>query len=97
MRPSRVKQSRLQALAANAAYCEVSLDVPLLPSSSGLPLASWSGPCCFCCAQLVRWFSDYPGAPHVYSLHNLVHLGAAKYDKPAGQWVGPSTAAYMLR
>jgi hypothetical protein len=45
----------------------------------------------------VRWFSDYPGAPHLYSLHHLVHLGAARYDKPAGQWVGPSTAAYMLR
>ena len=47
--------------------------------------------------QLVRWFSDHPGAPHLYSLHHLVHLGLARYDKPVGQWVGPSTAAYMLR
>ena len=55
---------------------------------------------CFCSTlllQLVRWFSDHPGAPHLYSLHHLVHLGLARYDKPVGQWVGPSTAAYMLR
>lgn len=45
----------------------------------------------------MRWFSDYEGYPHLYSLHHLVHLGVARYDKPAGTWVGPSTAAYMLR
>jgi hypothetical protein len=33
----------------------------------------------------------------MYSLHHLVHLGLTRYDKPAGTWVGPSTAAYMLR
>jgi len=45
----------------------------------------------------MRWFTDYPGWPHIYSLHHLVHCGTHRYGKPAGQWVGPSTAAHMLR
>lgn len=47
--------------------------------------------------EITRWFTDYPGWPHIYSLHHLVHCGTYRYGKPAGQWVGPSTAAYMLR
>lgn len=46
---------------------------------------------------MVSWFTDYPGWPHIYSIHHLVHCGMSKYDKTAGQWVGPSTAAYLLR
>lgn len=56
----------------------------------------------YCCVrinirQIAAWFTDYPGWPHIYSLHHLVHCGMSKYDKAAGQWVGPATAAYLLR
>ena len=47
-------------------------------------------------AKLVRWFADFPGLPHVYSIHHMVQCGM-KYDKLPGEWYGPSTAALVLR
>ena len=46
--------------------------------------------------DILRWFSDYPGPPHVYSIHHLVQCGM-KYDRLPGEWFGPSTAALVLR
>jgi Peptidase family C54 len=46
--------------------------------------------------DILRWFSDYPGAPHMYSIHHLVQCGM-RYDKLPGEWFGPSTAALVLR
>lgn len=46
--------------------------------------------------NILRWFSDYPGAPHIYSIHHLVQCGM-RYDKLPGEWFGPSTAALVLR
>lgn len=30
--------------------------------------------------DILRWFSDYPGPPHIYSIHHLVQCGM-RYDK----------------
>jgi Peptidase family C54 len=46
--------------------------------------------------DILRLFSDYPGPPHVYSIHHLVQCGM-KYDRLPGEWFGPSTAALVLR
>lgn len=46
--------------------------------------------------NIVRWFCDYPGYPHIYALHHLIQCGM-KYDKLPGEWYGPSTAALVLR
>jgi hypothetical protein len=46
--------------------------------------------------QILRMFCDYPGAPHLYSIHHLVQCGIS-YDKLPGEWFGPSTAALVLR
>lgn len=46
--------------------------------------------------EILRWFADIPGLPHVYSIHNMVQCGM-RYDKLPGEWVGPSTAAFVLR
>ena len=46
--------------------------------------------------DILRWFSDFPGPPHVYSIHHLVQCGM-RYDKLPGEWFGPSTAALVLR
>ena len=46
--------------------------------------------------DILKLFSDYPGPPHVYSIHHLVQCGM-RYDKLPGEWFGPSTAALVLR
>eukprot|EP01038_Epipyxis_sp_PR26KG_P007277 gene7277-9919_t len=46
--------------------------------------------------EIMKWFLDYPGYPHVYALHHLVQCGM-KYDKLPGEWYAPSTAALVLR
>eukprot|EP01035_Chromulina_nebulosa_P028014 gene28014-36912_t len=46
--------------------------------------------------NIVQWFTDYPGYPHIYSLQHLLQCGM-KYDKLPGEWYGPSTAAHVLR
>ena len=46
--------------------------------------------------KLLKWFADFPGLPHVYSIHHMVQCGM-KYDKLPGEWYGPSTAAHVLR
>ena len=46
--------------------------------------------------DILKLFSDYPGAPHIYSIHHLVQCGM-RYDKLPGEWFGPSTAALVLR
>jgi hypothetical protein len=33
--------------------------------------------------QIVKWFADFPGSGHVYSLHNMIQCGM-KYDKFPG-------------
>lgn len=46
--------------------------------------------------QVLRWFQDYPGHAHIYSIQHMVQCGM-KYDKLPGEWWGPSTASYVLR
>ena len=46
--------------------------------------------------NILRFFSDFPGAPQIYSIHHLVQCGM-RYDKLPGEWFGPSTAALVLR
>lgn len=46
--------------------------------------------------NILRWFMDYPGPPHIYAIHHMVQCGI-KYDKLPGEWFGPSTAALVLR
>lgn len=53
--------------------------------------------------SLLTWFADFPSSNQVnssdsmYSLHNMVAVGQAKYDKLPGEWYGPGTACYVLR
>ena len=48
--------------------------------------------------SVLTWFADFPSSTeHVYSLHNMVAAGLAKYDKLPGEWYGPGTACYVLR
>ena len=46
--------------------------------------------------NFLRLFVDYPGYPHLYSLHRMVEAGL-RYHMQPGQWYGPSTASYVLR
>ena len=44
------------------------------------------------------WFADFPSTTEsLYSLHNMVAAGVAKYDKLPGEWYEPGTACYVLR
>lgn len=48
--------------------------------------------------SLLTWFADFPStADNLYSIHNMVATGLAKYDKLPGEWYGPSTVCYVLR
>ena len=48
--------------------------------------------------SLLTWFADYPSRHEcVFSLHNMVAAGLAKYDVLPGEWYGPGTAAYVMR
>lgn len=47
-------------------------------------------------SNFLRLFVDYPGYPHLYSLHRMVEAGL-RYHMQPGQWYGPSTASYVLR
>lgn len=48
--------------------------------------------------SLMTWFADYPSTTeHLYSIHNMVATGLAKYDKLPGEWYGPGTVCYVLR
>jgi cysteine protease ATG4 len=48
--------------------------------------------------SLLTWFADYPSRQDcVFSLHNMVAAGLAKYDVLPGEWYGPGTAAYVMR
>ena len=47
---------------------------------------------------LMTWFADFPSKTEsVYSLHNMVAAGFAKYETLPGEWYGPKTACYVLR
>jgi cysteine protease ATG4 len=50
--------------------------------------------------SMLTWFADFPSSSSdfsVYSLHNMVAAGLAKYDKLPGEWYGPGTACYVVR
>jgi cysteine protease ATG4 len=48
--------------------------------------------------SLLTWFADHPSRNEcVFSLHNMVAAGLAKYDVLPGEWYGPGTAAYVMR
>jgi cysteine protease ATG4 len=48
--------------------------------------------------SMLTWFADFPSSSeNVYSLHNMVAAGLAKYDKLPGEWYGPGTACYVIR
>ena len=48
--------------------------------------------------SVLTWFADFPSSNEsIYSLHNMVAAGLAKYDKLPGEWYGPGTACYVLR
>lgn len=51
---------------------------------------------CDAYCNILRFFLDQPGKPHVYSLHHLVQAGM-RYDKLPGEWFGPSTVSLVLR
>jgi hypothetical protein len=46
--------------------------------------------------EILRWFVDYTGPPHYYSLHHMVQAGMS-YNILPGEWYGPSTASLVLR
>eukprot|EP00934_Nitzschia_sp_Nitz4_P004724 Nitzschia sp. Nitz4//scaffold19_size178191//2246//3799//NITZ4_001950-RA/size178191-processed-gene-0.43-mRNA-1//-1//CDS//3329540598//4714//frame0 len=47
---------------------------------------------------LLTWFADFPSkAESVYSIHNMVAAGYAKYQTLPGEWWGPGTACYVIR
>lgn len=45
--------------------------------------------------DLLFWFLDYPGYPHIYSLHHIVG-GGMIYGKLPGEWYGGHTIALIL-
>mmetsp|Transcript_43860 Transcript_43860/g.105824 ORF Transcript_43860/g.105824 Transcript_43860/m.105824 type:complete len:499 (-) Transcript_43860:1196-2692(-) len=48
--------------------------------------------------RLLTWFADFSSKNEsVYSLHNMVAAGFAKYETLPGEWYGPGTACYVLR
>ncbi len=48
--------------------------------------------------KLLSWFADFPSKTEsVYSLHNMVAAGYAKYEVLPGEWWGPGTACYVMR
>jgi cysteine protease ATG4 len=48
--------------------------------------------------SILTWFADFSSCKEsIYSLHNMVATGHAKYDKLPGEWYGPGTACYVLR
>ncbi|CAB9500629.1 Cysteine protease ATG4B [Seminavis robusta] len=48
--------------------------------------------------SLLTWMADFPSASdNVYSLHNMVATGHAKYEILPGEWYGPGTACHVLR
>jgi cysteine protease ATG4 len=48
--------------------------------------------------SVLTWFADFPSTKEsIYSLHNMVATGLAKYDKLPGEWYGPGIACYVLR
>jgi cysteine protease ATG4 len=48
--------------------------------------------------KLMTWFADYPSKTEcVFSLHNMVAAGLAKYETLPGEWYGPSKASYVMR
>jgi cysteine protease ATG4 len=50
--------------------------------------------------SLLTWFADYPDSSShfsIYSLHNMVATGHARYEKLPGEWYGPQTVCFVLR
>jgi len=47
--------------------------------------------------QILRLFTDLPGKGHLFSIHNMIKVGLASYDKLPGEWYGPSAVSYVLR
>mmetsp|Transcript_13037 Transcript_13037/g.19184 ORF Transcript_13037/g.19184 Transcript_13037/m.19184 type:complete len:566 (-) Transcript_13037:181-1878(-) len=48
--------------------------------------------------QIMTWFADFPSKTEsIYSLHNMVAIGLAKYETLPGEWYGPSKASYVIR
>ena len=46
--------------------------------------------------DIIKWFTDYPGVEHYYSIHHLIQCGM-RYDMLPGEWFGPNTAALVLK
>jgi len=48
--------------------------------------------------KLLTWFADFPSRTEsIYSLHNFVAVGNAKYEVLPGEWWGPGTACHVIR
>lgn len=48
--------------------------------------------------KIMTWFADYPSKSEcIFSLHNMVAAGLAKYETLPGEWYGPSKASYVMR
>ena len=49
--------------------------------------------------SLLTWMADFPSSSldNVYSLHNMVAAGMAKYEILPGEWYGPGSACYVIR
>lgn len=48
--------------------------------------------------KVLTWFADYPSKTDcIFSLHNMVAAGLAKYETLPGEWYGPSKVSYVMR
>jgi cysteine protease ATG4 len=48
--------------------------------------------------KVMTWFADYPSKTEcIFSLHNMVAAGLAKYETLPGEWYGPTKASYVVR
>lgn len=48
--------------------------------------------------KVMTWFADFPSKTEcIFSLHNMVAAGLAKYETLPGEWYGPTKASYVMR
>ena len=49
-------------------------------------------------SSILTWFADFPSKTEsIYSLHNMVAAGLAKYEILPGEWYGPGSACHVMR